>query len=151
MEIVTTSIAEAAVIEPGQATDQRSKRRQRYTSGVELTQAKLRCALTNGTAVLAGVDHRLGWMRRLRDLIDLHEVQLGGAISEAERRVVHYCAMLQLQTEMMEADWADNAGKASGNQFDRYLRTSATQAKLLTTLGLKQRGPKPIRCARSDC
>ena len=44
----------------------------------ELNLSKLRSAITNGTHVLVGVDHRSAWMRRLADLISQHTADLGG-------------------------------------------------------------------------
>jgi len=49
-----------------------------------------RSRVSNGNAVLPGVDGRSTWVRRLRDLIALHLSALGGdeAVSEAERSIV---------------------------------------------------------------
>jgi hypothetical protein len=45
----------------------------------DLTLAKVRSALTNGSELLGGdVDHRAAWVRRLRDLIQGHLSDAGG-------------------------------------------------------------------------
>jgi hypothetical protein len=112
----------------------------------DLTVTKLRSAITNGTAVLADVDHRSAVMRRLRDLIHLHESDLGGedAISESERRLVRRAAMLTLQLEMMEAKFAVNDGEATAHQLQVYQQCSNTLRRLLESLGGLKRQPRDV-------
>jgi hypothetical protein len=105
----------------------------------KLTAAKVRSALSNGSSLIVGVDHRSGWMRRLRDLIVAHENDLGDAISEGERRLVQRAAMLTLQLEMMEQRWAVNDGEASAKALDAYQRTCGALRRILETLGLSRR------------
>src|SRR5262249_57347769 len=71
----------------------------------EVTLRKLRSAITNGSSVLTDIDHRSAWMRRLRDLIQLHLSDLGGDdnVSEAERSLVRRASMLELQCELLRA------------------------------------------------
>ncbi len=47
-------------------------------TGRSLTQAKLRSALSNGSTLIEGVDHRDTWVRRLRDLVTDHVSDRGG-------------------------------------------------------------------------
>ena len=106
-----------------------------------ITQIKVRSALTNGS-MLIDADHRLGWMRRLRDLIMQHEADLGGEnfISESERRLVRRAAMLTLQCEMLEKQWASNSnGEAGSKSLDVYQRATSNLRRLLETLGMKRR------------
>ena len=70
----------------------------------DLSLTRVRSAITNGSALLADVDHRSGWMRRLRDIIKAHEADAGGPdiLSEGQRAIIRRAALLQLQLEMME-------------------------------------------------
>jgi hypothetical protein len=90
---------------------------------------------------LADVDHRSAVMRRLRDLIHLHESDLGGedAISESERRIVRRAAMLTLQLEMLDSKFAANDGEATLPQLQLYQQVSNTLRRLLESVGLKRR------------
>jgi hypothetical protein len=107
-----------------------------------LTVSRLRSAVTNGSAVLDGVDHRSAWMRRFRDLIAQHVADMGGddAISQSELVLIRRAAMLTLQLEMIEARWAaNNNGEASPSGLLLYQQTSSALRRLLETLGLKRR------------
>ncbi len=77
--------------------------------------SRIRSAITNGSSVLANVDHRSAMMRRLKDLISAHESDLGGEdyVSESERRIVRRAAMLTIQLEMLDAKFAANEGEAT--------------------------------------
>jgi hypothetical protein len=104
--------------------------------------AYVRSAITNGNTILVGnFDHRSAWMRRLRDLIQLHTSDLGGedAISESERRIVRRAAMLTLQLEMMDSKFAANDGEATLAQLHLYQQVSNTLRRLLESLGLQRR------------
>jgi hypothetical protein len=104
--------------------------------------AYVRSAITNGSSILVGnFDGRTAWMRRLRDLIQLHESDLGGedAVSESERRLVRRAAMLTLQLEMMDSKFAANDGEATFAQLHLYQQVSNTLRRLLESLGLKRR------------
>jgi hypothetical protein len=111
----------------------------------DLTQRKLRSAISNGKFLFADVDHRSARMRRLRDLIADHVADLGGedALSTAELALVRRASMLTLQTELMEARWQENNGEASAKQIETYQRTSNTLRRLLESLGL-QRRPRDV-------
>jgi hypothetical protein len=89
------------------------------------TLACLRSAVSNGSALFVGVDHRSAWMRRLRDLFAEHISDLGGedALSAAERALVRRCAMLTLQLELMESRWNENNGEAAPRALETYQRT----------------------------
>lgn len=107
----------------------------------DLSQKKLRSALTNGTAVLADVDHRSAWMRRLKDLVGMHVSDLGGAdaISHSEMVLVRRASMLTLQLEMMERQFAAKDGVASDRQLDVYQRAIGSVRRIFETLGLQRR------------
>jgi hypothetical protein len=106
-----------------------------------VTAAKVRASLTNGSTLITDCDHRSAWMRRLRDLVMQHESDLAGDsnISESERRLVRRSAMLTLQLEMMEQRWAANEGEASSKQIETYQRVTGALRRLLESLGLQRR------------
>jgi hypothetical protein len=99
-----------------------------------------RSRMTNGSELLAGVDGRSIWARRLRDLIDLHVSDLGGsdAISAAERSIVRRAATLTVELERMESRFALD-GQASPEDLDLYQRTAGNLRRLLESLGMQRR------------
>jgi hypothetical protein len=124
---------------------------------LDLSLSKVRSAITNGSTVLADLDHRSAWARRFRDLLNAHETDLGGydGLSEGQRSIVRRCAMLELQCELMEGKFAANSGAASRPELEIYQRTSNSLRRLLESLGL-HRGrrarditpPDPLEYAR---
>jgi hypothetical protein len=99
-----------------------------------------RSRLTNGSALLAGVDGRSMWARRLRDLIELHVSDLGGSdvITAAERSIVRRAATLTVELERMEGAFA-SAGEATPEALDLYSRTAGNLRRLLESVGLQRR------------
>jgi hypothetical protein len=106
--------------------------------------ACFRSKVTNGSAVLPGVDGRSTWVRRLRDLIALHLSDLGGIdqASEAEKSVIRRAATLTVELERLEAKFAE-AGEATPADLDLYQRTAGNLRRLLESVGI-QRRPKDI-------
>lgn len=104
------------------------------------TKPTARSRVSNGSAILPGVDGRSVWVRRLRDLIELHVADLGGdgAISEAERSIVRRAATLTVELERMEATFA-TAGEAEPGALDLYQRTAGNLRRLLESVGLQRR------------
>src|SRR5262245_24884578 len=100
--------------------------------------ATSRSRITNG-ALIDG-DGRSAWSRRMRDLIQLHLSDLGGAdnVSEAEKSIVRRVATLTVELERMESVFAE-AGKASPEQLDLYQRVSNSMRRMLETVGLQRR------------
>ena len=113
----------------------------RYRPKSEFTSSKLRSAISNGSAVLADVDHRSAWMRRLKDLIDDMASDLGGhdAISTAEQVIVRRASMLTLQLEIMDRGFALNEGVATAKEIETYQRCANSLRRLLESLGLQRR------------
>jgi hypothetical protein len=101
--------------------------------------SKGRSRITNG-AVLPDVDGRSTWVRRLKDLMTLHIVDLGGddAISEAERSIVRRAAVLTTELERMEVRFA-TAGEATAAELGVYVTTANALRRLLETVGLERR------------
>jgi hypothetical protein len=108
---------------------------------VEPTLACVRSAVTNGSVLFHGVDHRSAWMRRYRDLIADHVSDLGGieAMSQSEKILARRCAMIALQCELMEARWSASNGEASERQLATYQTSVNTLRKTLEALGLSRR------------
>ena len=90
--------------------------------------------------MVAGVDGRGTWARRLRDLIELHLNDLGGpdAVSSAERSIVRRAATLTVELEHLEARFA-LAGEAEAADLDLYQRTAGNLRRLLEAVGLERR------------
>jgi hypothetical protein len=102
--------------------------------------SKLRSAVTNGSQLLAGCDHRSSRMRRLKDLIGGHVADLGGRdlISEAEFCLVRRAAILTLELELLEAKFEANDG-AKVQELECYQRVASSLRRLLESLGLQRR------------
>jgi hypothetical protein len=116
-----------------------------------LTQARIRAAVSNGSSLIEGVDARSAWMRRFRDLIQDYAKDLGGDITEAEKRLVRRAAMLTLQAEMLDAKFAEHETLARREDLEIYQRVSNSLRRLLETLGLQRRArditPDPLQYA----
>lgn len=113
-----------------------------------------RSRVTNGKALLAGVDGRSLWARRFRDLLNLHIADLGGedAITEAERAILRRAAALMTELERLEVQFANSEG-ADADSLDLYSRTTNTLRRTLQTVGLERRSkdvtpPDPLDYAR---
>jgi hypothetical protein len=123
---------------------------------IDVPKPQARSRVSNGSAVLPGVDGRSTWVRRLRDLMGLHLSDLGGdnAVSEAERSIIRRVATLTVELERMEAGFAV-AGEAQPDQLDLYQRTANSLRRLLEAIGLQRRSrdvtPDPLEyAARSE-
>jgi hypothetical protein len=102
---------------------------------------KGRSRVTNGSALLPGVDGRSPWIRRCKDLIsEFINVHLAGAdnCSPAERAIVRRIAVLVTELERLEAKFAVN-NEAMPDQLLLYGRTANTLRRLLEAIGLGQR------------
>jgi hypothetical protein len=108
-----------------------------------------RSRITNGNALLPGVDGRSVWARRCRDVINLHISDLGGDdnVSEAEKSIIRRCAALTVELEHLEFLFA-TAGEATADQLDLYQRTANSLRRLLEAVGIERRprdvGPKTL-------
>lgn len=105
----------------------------------DLNASRLRSALTNGSRlVLADIDERSPWCRRLRDLLRAYAADLGGddLLSEGQRAIVRRAAMLTLQLEMLESRFVENEGAATVKQLAEYQRASGALRRLIESLGL---------------
>jgi hypothetical protein len=106
--------------------------------------------VSNGSALLAGVDGRSIWARRLRDLIELHEAERGGQdnISEAERAIIRRASTLIVEAERLEAKFA-LAGEADPADLDLYQRISNSMRRLFEAVGI-ERKPRDVTPSLAD-
>jgi hypothetical protein len=99
-----------------------------------------RSRITNGSALLPGIDGRSAWVRRCRDLIAAHVSDLGGEgnTSAAERSIIRRACVLTIELERMEKAFA-LAGEASGEDLEIYARVAGNVRRLLEAVGLQRR------------
>lgn len=94
--------------------------------------------VTNGSALLVGVDGRSPWVRRAKDIIREHLGDIPDA-SVAERSLVRRAAVLTVQLEAAERRFALANGEASIEALDAYQRGANTLRRLLGAIGLERR------------
>jgi hypothetical protein len=104
--------------------------------------AALRDGITQGRfAHLPTIDYP-PWKRRLNTLTEALIADLGGDtnVSTAEQILVERCAVMTLQCELMEAQWAErNNFRATDLQNLVHQRQVNALRRTLTALGLKRR------------
>jgi hypothetical protein len=93
--------------------------------------------ITNGSALLPGVDGRCAWIRRAKDLISLHLADIPNA-STAVRSLVRRACVMTVELERIEQRFA-LADEASAEDLDLYQKTSNSLRRLLQTIGLERR------------
>jgi len=113
-----------------------------------------RSRITNGSAFLPGIDGRSAWIRRAKDVIRAHLVDLGGEdnASAAERSIIRRAAVLTVELERLETKFA-LAQEASPEELDLYSRVAANMRRLLESVGISRRPrditpPDPLAYAR---
>ena len=123
-------------------------------AAVERHKDKQRSRVTNGSALLPGVDGRSAWIRRAKDVIRAHLVDLGGEdnTSAAERSIIRRAAVLTVELERLETRFA-LAQEASPEELDLYSRVAANMRRLLESVGISRRPrditpPDPLAYAR---
>jgi hypothetical protein len=106
--------------------------------------SRQRSRVSNGSALLPGVDGRSPWVRRCKDVIAAHLSDLGGAdnTSAAERSIIRRAAVLTTELEVLEVRFA-KAGEASAADLEVYQRCSNSLRRLLEAVGL-QRRPRDV-------
>ena len=100
-----------------------------------------RSSVTNGYRLFADktIDGRTSWARRLRDLIVLHTLDLGGedVVSVAEQSILRRASTLSVECELLEKKFA-LANGADPEDLQLYITASNSLRRLLETLGLKR-------------
>jgi hypothetical protein len=121
---------------------QRGVKHRRRPNGVYL--AKARSRITNGKVLLPGVDQRSLYVRRYRDIHNLHISDLGGPdnVSQAELSLIRRIACLTVECERIECLFAEANGAPDG-KLEIYRRLAETLKRLLESIGLK-RVPKDV-------
>jgi hypothetical protein len=99
-----------------------------------------RSRVTNGSALLHGVDGRNVWVRRCKDVIASHLSDFGGPdnTSAAERSIIRRASVITVELERLESRFA-LAGEASADDLDLYQRTAGNLRRLLEAVGLQRR------------
>ncbi len=109
-----------------------------------------RSRITNGSALLPGVDGRSPWVRRCKDVIRAHISDLGGEdnTSAAERSIIRRAAVLTTELERFEVKFA-LAGEADANDLDTYQRVANSLRRLLEAVGIERR-PRDVGPSLGD-
>jgi hypothetical protein len=125
-------------------TDEHDTTSANHSAAAEESKSRQRSRVTNGSALLPGVDGRSAWVRRCKDIIEAHLSDLGGEdnTSAAERSLIRRAAVLTTELERLEARFA-SAGEASERDLDLYIRAAGNVRRLLETIGL-QRRPRDV-------
>lgn len=100
----------------------------------------VRSRVTNGKDLLPGIDGRTLWVRRLRDVMAAHTIDLGGenAISEAQRSIIRRIGTLTVAIEQLEARFAVDGG-GSDRALDQHQRMAGNLRRLLEAIGLERK------------
>jgi hypothetical protein len=123
---------------------EKTRRARRYKLAISGSKIFGRSKITNGTRLLPTIDGRSVWARRLRDLIELHQHDLGGEdrLSVAENSLIRRASALTVELEHLELKFLDQ-GEATPQQLNLYGRTSNTLTRVLRELGIRRR-PRDI-------
>ena len=112
-------------------------------SGIEHRPPKRRSKVTNGARVFVlGGDGRGVWVRRWRDLTDLHVSDLGGPAmcSEAQLSLCRRIATTEVQIEQMEAKMSEGDDSVD---LDSFNRLAGNLRRMLESIGL-HRVARPV-------
>jgi len=98
-------------------------------------------AVTNGTRLLTDGDNRGSWVRRLKDVIELHISDLGGLenASEAERSIIRRAATLTIELERLEAKFSTLPNGPRDSDLQTYQRLTNTLRRALEAVGIHRR------------
>ena len=107
-----------------------------HTATVATMPASARSRISNGSAILDGIDGRSREARRFRDVLGEIVSDLGGAdhLSEGQRQLARRCAMLAVECEKIEA--LGVAGEAI--DLDCYGQLTDRLGRAFQRLGLKR-------------
>jgi len=93
--------------------------------------------ITNGSALLPGVDQRGAWVRRAKDVLSQHLADKPDATA-AEQAIIRRAAVLIVELERLERQFA-LAGEADALTLDLYGRVAGNMRRLLESVGLERR------------
>jgi hypothetical protein len=112
----------------------RRRRRQHPPWSPQATKIK------NGSAIIAGVNQSIVYVRRLKELLADYLDDMPQATT-AERSLIRRACILEIELEHFETKFA-SAGEAAQRDLDLYARTTGNLRRVLQTLGLQRREPK---------
>jgi len=115
---------------------------------VERPKDRQKSRITNGSALLPGVDQRCAWVRRAKDVIAAHLSDIQNPTA-AERSIIRRAAVLTVELERLEAQFAV-AGEADPETLDLYGRTSGNLRRLLEAVGIQRRDARDITPSLAD-
>ncbi len=120
------------------------KDRPPHTSGLKLGFYDVaRTKVTNGRQFLPGVSDACYWVRRAKDIMERYIVDLGGqqVCSEAERTIVRRAAVLVIECERLERQFAvvPQDKNVSLRELDMYSKLANSLRRLLDMTGLERR------------
>jgi hypothetical protein len=98
-----------------------------------------RSAITNGSLFMS-VPSSVSWVRRMKDLLELHENHLGGRdqVSAPQAAICRRISVLIVELEVMEHKFAQKGTGAKPAELDLYARVCGQLRRLLETIGLRQ-------------
>ncbi len=111
-----------------------------HTKPITTAKPTARSRVSNGSALLPGVDGRSCWARRFRDLIALHTADLGGSdyVTAAEASIIRRAAAITVELERLEQRFATDDATDPAT-LDQYQRAANSLRRLLESVGLKRR------------
>jgi hypothetical protein len=106
--------------------------------GFERRPTKLRSRVTNGKALFVAGDGRSPWARRLRDIIEAHVLDQGGAdlLTEGKRALIRRASALTVELERIEGRFSTDTARES--DFGAYTTGANTLRRLLESIGLER-------------
>ena len=108
------------------------------TPAIAAKPSKLRSATTNGNRpFVLGGDGRGAWVRRWKDLVELHTNDLGGpdACSEAQLSLCRRIATTEVELERLEARMSEGDDSVD---LDVYNRLAGNLRRMLESIGLRR-------------
>lgn len=93
--------------------------------------------MTNGSRLFVDGDGQSPWARRWRDLVELHEADLGGGthLTEAQASLCRRVATIEIELEAMEG----TLSRGEKVSLDEYARVSGHLRRILESLGIERR------------
>jgi hypothetical protein len=106
--------------------------------GFERRPTKLRSRVTNGKALFVAGNGRSPWARRLRDIIEAHVLDQGGAdlLTEGKRALIRRASALTVELERIEGRFSTDTARES--DFGTYTTGANTLRRLLESIGLER-------------
>lgn len=106
---------------------------------VALKSLSTRSRVTNGRTPMLGADGRSAWVRRWKDLTELHVGDLGGpeTLSEGQTSLCRRAATLEVICEQLEARMSE--GNETPEDITTYNVTTGNLRRILELIGLERK------------